>query len=74
MDFWSSFSYKNFSCKKNEYYALDTYRQTNEKIFNAVEFNSEETEPCLSEHSTNYDFRCLVKDKNNFKNPENRIV
>ena len=56
------------------YYALDTYRQTNEKIFNDVEFNSEETEPFLSEHSTNYDFRRLVKYKNNFRNPENRIV
>ena len=36
------------------------------------DFNTEETELCLSEFSISYDFQSLVKDKSCFKNPENR--
>ena len=44
-------------------YALDSYRQTYEKIFLAAGFNAEETEPYLSEFLTSYDSKSLVKHK-----------
>ena len=48
-------------------HALDTYA----KFFLAGDFNTEETEPCLSEFLTSFYSKNLVKDKTCFKNPEN---
>ena len=52
-------------------YALDAYGQTYEKCLLASDFNTEETEPFLSEFSTNCGSKSLVKEKTCFKNPEN---
>ena len=48
-------------------YALDANGQTYEKFLLAGVFNTEETEPCLSEFLTKYDSKSLVKDKTCFK-------
>ena len=74
---WSVFSTYRASRQLVEYffkhvgYALDTYRQAYEKFFLAVDLNTEETEPCLSEFLTSYDSKSLGKDKTCFKNLEN---
>ena len=52
-------------------YAWDTYGKAYEKVFLAVDFDTEETEPCLSKFLTSYDSKSLVKDKPCFKNLEN---
>ena len=52
-------------------YALDTYGQTYKIFYLAGDFNTEETEPCLSEILTKYNSKSLVKDKTCFKNPKN---
>ena len=51
-------------------YALDAYGQTYENFLVAGDFNSVETEPCLSEFLTKYDSKSSVKDKTCFKNPK----
>ena len=57
---------------KHARFPLDIYRQTHEKFFFfAGDFNTEDTEPVLSEFLTNYDCNNLVEDKTCFKNPEN---
>ena len=48
-------------------YALDIYGQTYEKFLVAGGFNTEVTEPCLSEFLTKYDSKSLVKKKTCFK-------
>ena len=52
-------------------YTLDIYREAYENFFLAGDFNTEETEPCLSEFLTSYDSKSLVKHKTCFKNTEN---
>ena len=52
-------------------YALDAYKQTYGTFLLAGDFNTEESESCLSEYLTKYDSKSLVKDKTRFKNPEN---
>ena len=51
--------------------ALDAYAQIYIKFLLASDFNTERTEPCLSEFLTKYDSKSLAKDKICFKNPEN---
>ena len=48
------------------------YGQTYEKFLLAGDFNTEETEPCLSEFLTKCDSKSLVKQKTCFKNRENQ--
>ena len=52
-------------------YALDTYNQIYETFLFAGDFNSEESEPCLSEFLSNHDFKNLVKEKTCYKSPTN---
>ena len=52
-------------------YALDTYNQIYEKILFVGDFNSEESEPCLSEFLNNHDFKNLVKERTCYKSPIN---
>ena len=50
--------------------ALDLYNQHYEKKLLTGDFNSEDTEPRLSELLYEYDLKNIVKDKTCFKNPK----
>ena len=74
---WLIFGAHGPPCESVEYFfkyvgfALDTYRQTYEKFLFAGDFNTEDTEPALSQFLTNCDCNNLVKGKTYFKNPRN---
>ena len=51
--------------------ALDLYNQHYEKCLLTGDFNSEDTEPRLSELFYEYDLKNIVEDKTCFKNPNN---
>ena len=51
--------------------SIDLYNQYYEKLLLIGDFNSEDTEPRLSEFLCEYDLKNLVKDKTCFKNPDN---
>ena len=56
---------------KHVNYALDTYRQTFDKFLLAGDFNTEETNPIMSEFLFNNDAKNLVEQKTCFKSTNN---
>ena len=65
-------TYQSVKCFfKHVGFALDTYRQPQKKFLCPGDFNTEDTEPVLSEFLANYVCNNLFKDKTCFKNPEN---